>query len=946
MLMVTDFWGVETCGACPRLVRLRQDYGAELIQGDVHTKLGVNGAQGWTDHVSWIHVEGGADCGATTSGDAASRAHGLRRAPTPTSSFQQRWRSLMRRRRPTSERPRTRSSTSRTRRRCAARSTPRRDPSFQYVLELPVMQEPMPRLNVRAELPVMQEPMQQQQLFFCVQKAEGLTFPVLFLVNALVHKGIINQHQLTPEFLGLLRERDDHDNVAALKDFWGDKLPVFDACQRLTKALDRVSPKLLRCGKDRSHNNTVEELMSHSFKQKTTVHMRVRTFMTSGFHMCGRKYSLLAFSPNQLRDRSAWFFAEDGNTTVESIRQWMGRFTCRNVAKHAARMGQCFSSSYATVTVQPHEVNENLEDIERNGYTFSDGIGKIVPELAMEVAQRLQLTADSPPSAYQIRFGGYKGVIAVWQGESDDGIRLYLRPSMKKFDSDHKESMVGNLEKILTDSDTAFEITRRSCSPENANTSALMLSAGFGPGTEPHLRAMLLAIRSAQLHDLLEKTRIFVPKGRWLIGCLDELGILKYGQCFIRASAPLLDPCLVKRGAKIIVGTVVVAKNPCYHPGDVRILEAVDVPELRHMVDCLVFPQNGERPHPDEASGSDLDGDIYFVTWDDKLISPSKKSWKPMDYSPPEVKLLPREVSQHDTVGFFLENMANLWRCHHIFDQKSTDFLIKEDSKSYKSEKILGRLYRSIQEASGGNWDSNEAWTLHDLPYDSDLEVAGASDFLASAWQCKCSYDRQLNSLLNQYGVRTEAELVTGHIWSLPRNNSRKLVDVKDRLKNAYNAFQKEYRSVFESITLDEVEISDDDEKNQLYEMKASAWYQVTYHPKWTEKSRALLDPDDEEGPDKLESLPQFPYFLSACNTQHIVFRVKISAMGSLPETFNQRTFCREPTLGDLANSLPKSKWVLGRKNALDRPNCGGRCHMAHVFAESRRAELGEARQA
>ncbi|VAH98767.1 unnamed protein product [Triticum turgidum subsp. durum] len=813
----------------------------------------------------------------------------------------------------------------------------------------------------------MQEPMQQQQLFFCVQKAEGLTFPVFFLVNALVHKGIIN-------------------------DFWGDKLPVFDACQRLTKALDRVSPKLLRCGKDRSHNQTVEvrrlvitpsrayclppeeelsnrllrhyhhvadrflrvtfmdeamqslnnntlnfyaapilqELMSQSFKQKTTVNMRVRTVMTSGFHMYGRKYSLLAFWPNQLRDRSAWFFAEDGNTTVEIIRQWMGQFTCRNVAKHAARMGQCFSSSYATVTVQPHEVNENLEDIERNGYTFSDGIGKIAPELAMEVAKRLQLTADTPPSAYQIRFGGYKGVIAVWQRDSEDGIRLSLRLSMKKFDSDHKvievlawtrfqpgflnrqiivllsslgvsdavfwrmqESMVGNLEKILTDSDAAFEITRRSCSPENANTAALMLSAGFGPGTEPHLRAMLLAIRSAQLHDLLEKTRIFVPKGRWLIGCLDELGILKYGQCFIRASAPLLDPCLVKHGTKIIVGTVVVAKNPCYHPGDVRILEAVDVPELRHMVDCLVFPQNGERPHPDEASGSDLDGDIYFVTWDDKLIPPRKKSWKPMDYSPPEVKLLPREVSQHDTVGFFLENMVsdNLGmisnahvvhadlsdfgamdeKCIHLAELAATavdfpktgkfvampsylrpkiypDFLLKEDSKSYKSEKILGRLYRSIQEDSGGNWDSDEAWTLHDLPYDNDLEVAGASDFLASAWQCKCSYDRQLNSLLNQYGVRTEAELVTGHIWSLPRNNSRKLVDVKDRVKNAYNAFQKEYRSVFESLTSDEVEISDDDVKNLFYEMKASAWYQVTYHPKWTEKSRALLDPDDEEG--------------------------------------------------------------------------------------------------
>ena len=45
----------------------------------------------------------------------------------------------------------------------------------------------------------------------------------------------------------------------------------------------------------------------------------------------------------------------------------------------------------------------------------------------------------------------------------------------------------------------------------------------------------------------------------------------------------------------IVKGKVVVAKNPCLHPGDVRILRAVDVPSLHHMVDCVVFPQKGRR---------------------------------------------------------------------------------------------------------------------------------------------------------------------------------------------------------------------------------------------------------------------------------------------------------------------------------------------------------------
>jgi RNA-dependent RNA polymerase len=142
--------------------------------------------------------------------------------------------------------------------------------------------------------------------------------------------------------------------------------------------------------------------------------------------MCGRKYSFLAFSSNQHRNRLAWFFADDEATTATSIREWMGQFPSKNVVKHAARMGLCFRSSYATVAMEPGEVNEFLEDVEHNGYNFSDGIAKITPELAMEVAARLLLVAkDEPPSAYQIRYAGFKGVVAVWPAKND-GVQLCL----------------------------------------------------------------------------------------------------------------------------------------------------------------------------------------------------------------------------------------------------------------------------------------------------------------------------------------------------------------------------------------------------------------------------------------------------------------------------------------------------------------------------------------
>jgi RNA-dependent RNA polymerase len=66
----------------------------------------------------------------------------------------------------------------------------------------------------------------------------------------------------------------------------------------------------------------------------------------------------------------------------------------------------------------------------------------------------------------------------------------------------------------------------------------------------------------------------------------------------------------------------------------VRNLVAVDVPALRHLVNVLVFPSKGPRPHPDECSGSDLDGDEYWVCWDSTLIPPQIVNAAPMDYSP------------------------------------------------------------------------------------------------------------------------------------------------------------------------------------------------------------------------------------------------------------------------------------------------------------------------
>ncbi|XP_010254390.1 PREDICTED: RNA-dependent RNA polymerase 6-like [Nelumbo nucifera] len=878
--------------------------------------------------------------------------------------------------------------------------SPRFGPRLNKVMNY-LRKHRIPDESPRMPLRIRDEPnfgMLMSEFFFCIDHKEGMSFETIFMLNAVIHKGIINQHQLSDEFFELLRSQSTDVNVTALQNIYSYRQPVLNAYTSLKDAqrclLD--NPKLIKISKGsddfvemrklvitptkayclppevelsnrvlRKYKHVanrflrvsfkdermqqlssnalnyyvapiVRDITSNPFPQKTTVFNRVKTILSNGFFLCGRKYSFLAFSSNQLRDRSAWFFAEDKNIKVIEVKKWMGRFTNRNVAKCAARMGLCFSSTYATVEVPLKEVNLELPDIERNGYVFSDGIGMLTPDLSMEVAEKLQLTAN-PPCAYQIRYAGCKGVIVCWPGK-EDGIRLSLRPSMNKFESRHtilevcswtrfqpsylnrqiitllsalcvpddvfsrmQDSMVSKLNQMIENTDVAFDVVTSSCA-EQGNTAAIMLSAGFKPQMEPHLKGMLSCIRAAQLRDLLEKSRIFVPSGRWLMGCLDELAVLEEGQCFIQVSKPSLENCFSKHGSRfsevkkntqVVKGIVAIAKNPCLHPGDIRILEAIDVPSLHHLIDCLVFPQKGDRPHTNEASGSDLDGDLYFVTWDEHLIPPSKQSLVPMDYSPAEVKKLPRDVNHRDLIDFFMKSMVNeklgvICNAHVVhadlseygaLDEKCIqlaelaatavdfpktgkvvtvpqelkpkrypDFMGKEEFQSYKSNKILGKLYRKIKDFSDEDVEESEiTFAAEDIPYDVHLEVLGSSDHLADAWNLKCLHDAQLTTLLGQYKVNREEEVVTGHIWSMPKYNSNKQGELKERLKNAYNALKKEFRQAFEKI--DETLQLTDDEKNTIYEQKASAWYQVTYHPRWIMKTLKLREHEDESNP-------------------------------------------------------------------------------------------------
>ncbi|KAK6931654.1 RNA-dependent RNA polymerase, eukaryotic-type [Dillenia turbinata] len=577
----------------------------------------------------------------------------------------------------------------------------------------------------------------------------------------------------------------------------------------------------------------------------------------------------------------------------------------KNVAGYADRFGQSCGSSTEILSVGRDEV-EIIDDIqtERGKYVFSDGIGKISADFAQEVAKKCNLKIT--PSAFQIRYGGYKGVVAV---DPRSSFKLSLRDSMCKYESDltkldvlgwskcqpcflnrqlitllstlgvqdhvfekKQKQAVDQLNAILTDALKAQEALDV-MSGESFYILKKMLSCGYKPDEEAYLSMMLQTFRASKLLELRTKTRIFVPRARQMMGCLDETGTLEYGQVFVQISGigrkQHFKYSRISGGSRnqrpfVLKTKVVVAKNPCLHPGDVRVLQAVNVPALHHMVDCVVFPQKGKRPHPSECSGSDLDGDIYFVCWDSELVP--RQQIPPMDYtSAAEIHLdhdvTIEEVQEYFTNYIVSDSLGIISNAHTVFADRDPakamstsclqlakvfsiavdfpktgvpakipphlhvreypDFMEKLDKPTYESPSVIGKLFREVKDIT----TTIKSFTYEEAKraYDPDMEVDGFQYYISDAVYYKGEYDYQLGNLMDYYGIKTEGEILNGGIMKMSKSFSRR--NDAEAISLAVRSLRKEVRSWFNEKGRDADWVA-----NDVY-AKASAWYRVTYHP-------------------------------------------------------------------------------------------------------------------
>ncbi|XP_001631543.2 uncharacterized protein LOC5511133 isoform X2 [Nematostella vectensis] len=650
----------------------------------------------------------------------------------------------------------------------------------------------------------------------------------------------------------------------------------------------------------------------------------LKEVMDQGINVSGTRYEFLGCSNSQLRNHSCWFVKSDCDPSA--IRRWMGDFSSiRCVGTYVSRMGQCFSTSLDTVgiTVDGIECLEK-DDIqtEEKSYTFTDGIGGISSQLARKVT--IKIGKDFIPSAFQIRYAGCKGVLAVDKSLGEK--QLFCRPSMRKFQSSHRrlevlqtsrpqavylnhqvimllsnlgisdDVFMSLLEKTLdnlggTLLDERLAMRQLSSAVKRGISYRDLFDAGVHLTVEPFFRSLNAAVYRDRLMQLLMKARMQLPleSARLMMGVVDETGVLEYGQVFVQYSAASNDPRSDKEfelsDKRVLKGPVVVTRNPCLHPGDVRRLVAIDTPKLRHLVDCVVFPKTGQRPHPSEMAGGDLDGDLYFVCWYKPLIPSQEISlYDPMDYKAPPKREDRTEITSADMTQYIVdyirmdilgvidnshkaladklkkgvqsEECLFLAEAHsYAVDAPKTgqwpdlnglklpksypDFMMKTDKPTYRSKKLLGKLYRSCRSFKKLAEDSAPKEITKPC-LDPNLLVAGYRRFLDEAKNVYQEYCLRLDHIMGIYGINTEAELFSGCFRLLYQRLSRERTEVAEVVSGLLQDLRKLFRGrFFEEFGLDGTCLMKQHDERVL--QKASAWYYVSYAAEETTHQQRFL---------------------------------------------------------------------------------------------------------
>ncbi|GAA5822355.1 hypothetical protein JCM11251_006311 [Rhodosporidiobolus azoricus] len=481
----------------------------------------------------------------------------------------------------------------------------------------------------------------------------------------------------------------------------------------------------------------------------------LKAMMLKGLRFGGRTYQFLAYSQSGQRERTVWFVAPwpvetNGilrQVTAADIRKDLGDFekVSKLPAKLGSRLSQAFTSSRASIFLRDDQILE-LDDmlvLDQYGHEITnhtDGAGLMSVQLRDQAWQALlnngfRRDADGPPpTVFQFRLGGYKGVLAV--DPTLPGVCVALRPSQRKFDAFQDDpasaSFCLNIADVFTRPNNLFlnrplisalddggvdtlallALQRRAVdllAPSELQTlygalAALkkysvagatrfksLLSSFFElrqiPDAiiveEPFLRESLQTIRVRSLRNIRNKTRVPVDDAWSLVGVPDEDSFLKPGQVY----AALVFPDKPEE-PQYLKGKVAITRSPVVDPGDIRIVEAIgELPQgralrLAGLTNCIVLPTTGDRSLASMMGGGDVDGDKFDIIPLPELIPRTVAPPRSHEADPPLE--LDHEATIKDVASCFIEYARN--DCLGVIAHRHLIFADSEPEHGYSAK--------------------------------------------------------------------------------------------------------------------------------------------------------------------------------------------------------------------------------------------------------------------
>ncbi|KAI0749297.1 RdRP-domain-containing protein [Daedaleopsis nitida] len=477
--------------------------------------------------------------------------------------------------------------------------------------------------------------------------------------------------------------------------------------------------------------NKMEFRWPQEVNGRSLIEQRFGGILRNGIEIGGRLFRFLGWSNSGLREHTTWFMADfqhadEGLVTAEKIRDDLGDFSgcIRNPSKYAARIAQAFSGTDPSVRIK-REQWEMVDDLGVDPYQHTDGQGTISVLLRDRIWDvLLEAWPDKKklilkPSAYQIRFLGFKGVVVV--DERLEGECMRLRPSMNKFQAkDESEAEIEiakafmypgparlcrpliavledrgvessallelqNLAKndVVTATDTMEGTVALLKKYDLGNVFGLrwimqhLAEADMGMQRSERKKHTLdnkfirRTLEFAQMHCLAEfknKGRVPIGDAHQLVGVVDEgpawvaAGVkdtfcLKTGEIFACVQEPDKDEPVW------ITGAVSISRSPHIHPGDVQRVRAIGKPPdgvpcfFRELRNVVVMPAVGERSLASCLAGGDVDGDEFLVIKDPSLLP--TEHCEPAEYKGVKKEPLDRDSTVEDIINFFMEYMRS-----------------------------------------------------------------------------------------------------------------------------------------------------------------------------------------------------------------------------------------------------------------------------------------------